>query len=178
MSTILGIDLGATGAIAEVRIEDRALLAVHDMPVLRDGPRNRATINAPLLANIMATLHCERAFIEYIGARPTDGVVQAFAFGRSKGVVDGLCALLNISTFFITPPSWKRIIGIKPGKDGAKDAARSEAIRRWPNHAELFQRVKDDGRAEAALIAIAGLALGDVVRTPKKTKSGERLFAE
>jgi hypothetical protein len=58
---------------------------------------------------------------------------------------------------FLTPPVWKRSVGIPPGKDGAKDAARSEAIRRWPNKAEVFARVKDDGRAEAALIAVAGL---------------------
>ena len=57
----------------------------------------------------------------------------------------------------MTPPSWKRLVGIAPGKDGAKDAARSEAIRRWPAQAGLFARVKDDGRAEAALIALAGL---------------------
>lgn len=38
-----------------------------------------------------------------------------------------------------------------------KDAARAEAIRRWPAKAELFARVKDDGRAEAALIAVAGM---------------------
>jgi crossover junction endodeoxyribonuclease RuvC len=59
---------------------------------------------------------------------------------------------------FLTPPTWKRCVGIPPGKDGAKDAARSEAIRRWPDQAALFARVKDDGRAEAALIAVAGLA--------------------
>jgi hypothetical protein len=49
------------------------------------------------------------------------------------------------------------IKGIAPGKAGAKDAARSEAIRRWPDKARLFARVKDDGRAEAALIAVAGV---------------------
>jgi crossover junction endodeoxyribonuclease RuvC len=46
------------------------------------------------------------------------------------------------------------------GRDGAKDAARSEAIHRWPAKAGLFARVKDDGRAEAALIAVAGLQKG------------------
>jgi hypothetical protein len=39
----------------------------------------------------------------------------------------------------------------------SKDAARSEAIRRWPDHAAPFARVKDDGRAESALIGIAGM---------------------
>jgi crossover junction endodeoxyribonuclease RuvC len=57
----------------------------------------------------------------------------------------------------LTPPSWKRLVGLPPGRDGAKDAARAEAIRRWPEKAGLFARVKDDGRAEAALIAVAGM---------------------
>jgi hypothetical protein len=66
-------------------------------------------------------------------------------------------APLAIPVAFITPPSWKRAVSIQPGKDGAKDAARGEAIRRWPAHAAMFARKKDDGRAEACLIAVAGL---------------------
>jgi crossover junction endodeoxyribonuclease RuvC len=42
-------------------------------------------------------------------------------------------------------------VGARPGE------GRAEAIRRWPSHASLFARVKDDGRAEAALIGVAGL---------------------
>jgi crossover junction endodeoxyribonuclease RuvC len=51
----------------------------------------------------------------------------------------------------------ERAVGLPPGREGVKDAARSEAIRCWPGKAGLFARVKDDGRAEAALIAVAGL---------------------
>ena len=81
----------------------------------------------------------------------------AFAFGRSRGICEGVLAALGIPASHIAPAAWKRAVGIAPGKDGAKDAARSEAIRRWPAKAALFDRVKDDGRAEAALIAIAGM---------------------
>jgi hypothetical protein len=38
-----------------------------------------------------------------------------------------------------------------------KDMARSKAINRWPAQADKFKRKMDDGRAEAALIGIAGL---------------------
>jgi hypothetical protein len=38
----------------------------------------------------------------------------------------------------------------------ANAQARSEAIRRWPDRAALFARVKDDGLAESALIGVAG----------------------
>jgi hypothetical protein len=58
---------------------------------------------------------------------------------------------------FLTPPHWKRIVGIAPDKDGAKDAARSKAIAVWPSKAKLFELKKHDGRAEAALIGLAGL---------------------
>ena len=74
-----------------------------------------------------------------------------------RGVIEGTCAALGLPIRFVTAPSWKRLIGIPPGKDGAKDRARSEAIRRWPDKAALFARVRDDGRADASLIAIAGL---------------------
>jgi crossover junction endodeoxyribonuclease RuvC len=57
----------------------------------------------------------------------------------------------------MAPAAWKRAVGVPPGREGAKDAARSEAIRRWPAKATLFARIKDDGRAEAALIAVAGM---------------------
>ena len=48
-------------------------------------------------------------------------------------------------------------VNIPPGKAGAKDAARAQAIGRWPKQADRFKLVKDDGKAEAALIAIAGI---------------------
>ena len=153
---IIGIDVGAAGALALVT-RSGALIEVADMPVLHDGPANRASVNAPLLADILARWQARAAFVEYVGARPGEGAVGAFAFGRARGVIEGSCGALGIAVAFITPPCWKRAIGIPPGKDGAKDAARAEAIRRWPDHAALFARVKDDGRAEAALIAIAGL---------------------
>ena len=38
-----------------------------------------------------------------------------------------------------------------------KDVARSRAIERWPDQVNLFARVKDHDRAEAALIGWAGL---------------------
>jgi crossover junction endodeoxyribonuclease RuvC len=72
-------------------------------------------------------------------------------------VIEGVLAAHGVPVTFLTPPTWKRLVGIPPGRDGAKDMARSEAIRRWPAHASLFALKKSDGRAEAALIAVAGV---------------------
>ena len=130
---------------------------VVDMPILRDGPKGRPNVNAALLAEIVFKMQAAMAYVEFVGARPGEGPTGAFAFGRSRGVIEGVCAAAGLPVAFLTPAHWKRLVGIAPGKEGAKDAARSEAIRRWPAHAALFARVRDDGRAEAALIVVAGL---------------------
>jgi crossover junction endodeoxyribonuclease RuvC len=149
---VLGIDIGVSGAIAVLK---PALVEVHDMPVLKDGPAGRRAINAPLLSSIIFASHADWAFVEYVGARPGEGAVGAFSFGRARGVIEGVLAAAGVPCTFLTPPSWKRAIGLPAGRD--KDASRGEAIRRWPNHAALFARKCDDGRAEACLIAVAGI---------------------
>jgi crossover junction endodeoxyribonuclease RuvC len=160
--TILGVDIGAGGALA-VLTDAGELVDVFDMPCLRDGPAKRRTINAPLLAEIIYKSHADRAFVERVGPRPMEGAVGAFSFGDAKGVVRGCLAAAAIPTIFITPVTWKRVVGVPPGKD-MKDMARSNAINRWPGKAALFGRKMDDGRAEAALIGLAGLLrFNDVV---------------
>lgn len=154
---LIGIDIGVRGALALIS-SNGELLAVEDMPVLNDGPKGRPAVNAPLLADLVYRWHAGHAFVELVGARPKEGAVGAFAFGRSRGVVEGVLGACGVPATHIAPASWKRAVGVPPGKDGAKNAARSEAIRRWPSQAALFARVKDDGRAEAGLIAVAGLA--------------------
>ena len=115
-------------------------------------------MNAALLAEIIARWHARSAFVEFVGARPGEGAVGAFAFGRARGVIEGTCGALGVSVKFITAPSWKRRC-----RDTAGEGRRE---RRGPlrgnspmagSGAALFARVKDDGRAEAALIAVAGL---------------------
>ena len=153
---IIGIDIGSQGAIA-LLTPAGDLIEVVDMPILRDGPKGRPNVNAALLAEIVFKMQAAMAFVEFVGARPGEGAVGAFAFGRSRGVIEGVCGAGGVPLSFLTPAHWKRLVGIAPGREGAKDAARSEAIRRWPRQAATFARVKDDGRAEACLIAVAGL---------------------
>ncbi len=158
MSNVIGIDIGARGALALLSPAGE-LLEIADMPVLRDGPANRPNVNAPLLASIIRRWQASQAFVEYVGARPKEGATGAFAFGRSKGVIEGVCASAGLPVAFLTPCAWKRAVGIPPGKEN-KDSARSVAISRWPSEAALFARKCDCDRAEAALIGLAGLLRG------------------
>ena len=83
-ASIIAIDIGVRGAIAFLTAKGE-LISVFDMPVLANGPAGRHAVNAPLLAEIVFGLHATRAFIEFVGARPGEGAVGAFAFGRSRG---------------------------------------------------------------------------------------------
>jgi crossover junction endodeoxyribonuclease RuvC len=152
--TILGIDPGKSGAIA-VLDEGGELLKVHDTPSTLE-PNGRSAPNAPLLASILARSHARIAYCEFVGARPTDAKVAAFAFGRARGVIEGCAGALGLPIVFLTPPTWKRLADIPPGAEN-KDLARTRAIARWPARADLFARKCDVDRAEACLIALAGL---------------------
>ena len=159
---ILGIDVGISGAIA-VLTSDGKLVNVFDIPVLHDGPAGRRSINAVLLAFHLREIGKEItiAYVESVGPRPGEGAVGAFAFGRSRGVIEGVLAAYGVPVQFIAPAKWKRVIGIPPGKIEAKDLARSEIIRRFPEHANFFQLKKHSDRAEACLVAIAGVMLNE-----------------
>jgi crossover junction endodeoxyribonuclease RuvC len=151
---ILGIDPGAHGAIA-VLDEGGELLEVLDMPSTPEA-NGRSATNAPLLAGILGRTHARIAFCEFVGARPTDAKVAAFAFGRARGVIEGCAGALGLPMVFLTPPTWKRVADIPAGKEH-KDLARTRAIARWPAHADLFARECDIDRGEAALMGWAGL---------------------
>jgi crossover junction endodeoxyribonuclease RuvC len=148
---VLGIDPGVNGALA--LLVDGALVWVVDMPTLEDGPKGRRTVSAFLLAQIVAESHASLAYIEKVGTMPGEGAVGAFSFGRSVGVIHGVCCALCVGYASITPQSWKKYHGLSKE---AKDASRSKAISLWPSFAEYFSLKKHDGRAEAALIALAG----------------------
>jgi crossover junction endodeoxyribonuclease RuvC len=86
--------------------------------------------------------------IERVGAMPGQGVTSMFNFGYGAGVIEGICAALFIPYFHVLPQTWKRQMGI--GAD--KTACREMAQKLWPGAADRFKRVKDDGRADAALL--------------------------
>jgi crossover junction endodeoxyribonuclease RuvC len=103
-AVILGIDIGLSGALAIID-ENGKLIGVPDMPCLADGPAGRRSINGPLLSQLVAESHAAMAFVEHVGVRPGEGPVGAFAFGKCRGLVEGVLAALSIPTQFITAPS-------------------------------------------------------------------------
>jgi crossover junction endodeoxyribonuclease RuvC len=125
------------------------------MPVTKEA-NGRSATNAPLLAGIIAKSHCSRIFCEFVASRPTDAKVSAFAFGRARGVIEGIAGAYGLPVIFIAPRSWKAYAQVPAGAEN-KDIARTRAIARWPAQAGSFARKGDVDRAEAAFIGACGL---------------------
>lgn len=150
---IIGIDPGASGAICFLDIE-RGEIDVIDMPtttVERNGKAKRE-ISPAMLHAILASRKATACYIERVGAMPGQGSSSMFQFGRSVGMVEGVVAALEIPTFYVSPQVWQKAAGVRGGKDGA----RQRAAELFPRAATFFARVKDNGRADAALIAWYG----------------------
>lgn len=156
MSFVIGIDPGAGGAVAILE-RDGGLVQVFDMPAVEMlvGGKAKRRISPEMLSSELRlyNVHATCAYIEQVSAMPGQGVSSMFAFGEAFGLAKGVLAGLGIPVQTVTPARWKRALGLNQGKD----AARAMAAARWPQHAGEFRRVRDDGRAEAALIALWGL---------------------
>jgi crossover junction endodeoxyribonuclease RuvC len=151
---VLGIDPGATGALAMIDTDLGALVVI-DMPsavVRTSKTTQRRQVSESWLAAALATLDPDTAWIERVHALPKQGVTSSFNFGLSYGIARGVLAALAIPVTLVTPQEWKRHFRLGPDKN----EARLIASRMFPANARDFTRVKDDGRAEAALLALFG----------------------
>jgi crossover junction endodeoxyribonuclease RuvC len=143
MNIILGIDPGVTGGIAFLR--DDGSLTVYDIPVAG------GEVNVDFCAQIVRALAPKVAIIERASAMPKQGVSSTFKFGQAYGALRAVVAVLEIPQHLVTPSKWKAHFRL----DSDKEKSRSMAIRLWPG-CGFFERKKDHGRAEAALIALYG----------------------
>jgi crossover junction endodeoxyribonuclease RuvC len=150
----LGIDPGLNGALAFYQPALRELDVI-DMPTLalKRGKKLRREINAIELARLL-DIQCSRvtlAVIEQAQTIPgTAGIMQAFQCGQNFGIAYGALAAQFVVIETVAPALWKREMACPKAKDGA----RARASQLLPEHAHYWARVKDDGRAEASLLAL------------------------
>ena len=151
--TIIGVDPGQTGAVAVLGID--GALRVVDMPTVEimRGGKARREIDVAALADLLRAIDGGQAWIERVAARPGQGVASMFSFGRGVGQVEGVLAALQTPVSYVTPQAWRKALRVPDGKDGS----RLRASQIMPAYAGEWRRAKDDGRAEAALIAMYGL---------------------
>ena len=155
---VLGIDPGATGALAFLTISGGLPVELEtvDMPTLK--VKGRSQLDAYALAReIDARAHhgsemIACAMLEQGAVRPQNGRVGAATFWLGLGVIRGVLAANFIPTEIVSSSTWKRSVRLT----GSKDASRARASAIFPRWADQWSRAKDEGRAEAALIALYG----------------------
>lgn len=144
---IVGIDPGYKGAIAWLS-DDGVLVDVVDMPITKYRGKTRIVASEVALLLDVRSVETAMVIIEATGARPGQGVTSMYNFGFGCGIMEGICAAMFLPYFYVAPQTWKRQMGV--GAD--KTACREMAQKLWPGAADKFRRVRDDGRADAALL--------------------------
>lgn len=156
---IFGIDPGISGAIAV--LADGEAGPIIDMPLLGDD-REVDARKVALFIRAARDLHpgaTVSAVIERVRAMPPKdgerraGAQSSFNFGDHYGKAKAVLELLGIPYSRAEPASWKRQFGLT---GQPKDASRVLAIQRFPTVAAELKRKKDNGRADALLIALYG----------------------
>lgn len=116
----IGVDPGASGAIGCVFESDR---------VTWIGCNETPHDVAAWLRDIVANNHC-MAMIENVHSMPKQGVASSFTFGKSFGLLIGLCVGLDMPHEFTSPQTWQAFMKCRSGGD--KNVTKAAAQRLWP----------------------------------------------
>lgn len=143
---VVGIDPGVSGAIAVINHGGEVIC--WDMPAIE--VRGKRRLDAGGLARLLVDIGpAAMTVVEDVQGVQGSGATSAFNFGRGIGVIEGVLVALDRPHTFVRPQQWTKDLCV--GAD--KGAHRLMAQRLWPTDAHQFARVKDDGRADAALLA-------------------------
>lgn len=147
---ILGVDVGLNGAMAFLL--DGQLLNVEDLPLVdvKHGAKTRKELSPALFHDRLldSEIRIGKAVLEDVNAFGM-GRTSAYRFGVNVGTIVGVLTACGIPIETVTPAKWKKAMGLTTDKK----LSRALAIKTWPDRSHYFARVKDDGRAEACLLA-------------------------
>lgn len=149
MGIVIGIDPGVSGAVAVLSDDG---IAAHDMPTVE--VRGKRHVCPHRLRELFCSLDKPRyqivdaVILEHVQGVQGTGATSAFSFGRSFGLVEGVVAGLALPLVLVRPQAWTKALMVSRDKGEHRRAASNL----WPRQAALFARVKDDGRADAALL--------------------------
>jgi crossover junction endodeoxyribonuclease RuvC len=156
---VIGIDPGLHGGIAFRKNE---AMRVEPLPTFKisKGNGSRQILNLTDLAAMIDDQTKDESkvqvFLEYVSSSPQMGVTSAFNFGEGFGAIKGIIAAYFLPITLVTPVVWKRALKVSKNKDDS----RNRASQLMPTYAHHWARHKDDGLAEAAMIALYGQQYG------------------
>lgn len=147
---IIGIDPGLKGAIAVVH--NGIIVALHDMPTEQyevSGKMRKRIDPVGFRDIIIDAGPVDMVVLEKPTTRPGESPIAALSYGIGFGQMLGVLVALERPWTIVLSQRWTGALGV--GAD--KDEHRHAAMFRFPAAADLFKRKRDDGRADAALIA-------------------------
>lgn len=151
IKTYLGVDPGLGGALAFFTPSTGCLRLV-DTPVewVKVNGKRRRQLDKLYLHYAVCELDVECAILEAVHSMPGQGVASSFSFGGVFHATEQCLICNGIEPHLVQPRTWKKFFGLSADKD----EARALAMKKFPKYAHLFERKKDDGRAESALLAL------------------------
>src|SRR5262249_35098826 len=142
---------GLGGAIAFLDPAAPQNLEIVDMPTLV-VIKNKRAVDAHALAALLDR-PLDHVYLERAQAMPGQGTVSMFNYGEGFAIIRGILAARGIAYTLVPPATWKRALQVPAAKAGAK----ARASQLLPASVHLWsRRVKDHGKAEAALLALFG----------------------
>ena len=163
-SIIVGVDPGFSGALGFYDLQRRQLLDLMDMPCIdpkgfthwrSTGKADRIQFNIPKLAKVFQDLKpkIRLVVVEKVGPHPGMGVAGCFRFGHGAGLIEGVLHALQLQLQLVHPAVWKGALNLS----GDKNLSRKLATQHFPEFKDYFTHKRDDGRAEACLLAEYGM---------------------
>ncbi len=141
---VVGIDPGFKGGIAFLYPHT---LFVEDMPTIEVF--GRETIDIHEVKRLLLAHPVKHVAIEKVSSMPEQGVASTFCFGFNTGKLYGLIYALNLPLIPVIPSVWKSALNLSSSKRKSLVLAK----KLFPANTKDFQKMRDEGKAEAALIA-------------------------
>lgn len=141
MTRIIGIDPGKSGAFAVLDC-DEMQVTTHDMPGTLDEKRE--------LISSIGVVKC--AWLERPFFPRMIGIKNAVTIAQAYGELKACLFFAGVPVFEVDPSAWKKTMRLSTDKN----ASRALASQYFPDASDQWARAKDDGRAEATLIALYG----------------------
>lgn len=151
---ILAIDPGLTGALA---LYDPDLDFLHTEPlpvqwrIVNKKKKHELDLKAMFAWIAQRAAHITDVIVEQPAAMPGVGAVSQFNFGRTCGQCEALIIGMGFTTLsMVHPVKWKSALDVASDKR----RSRARAAKLLPTHAKKFELARNEGEAEAAMLAL------------------------
>lgn len=154
MVRVVGIDPGATGAIALVD-------TVTKETQVWDFPKLEKDIDCLGVVEICKELKdIDLCIVENVHAMPMQSTVSGFRFGIAVGIARIIPAIISCRVEYISPQRWKKFFAVNGATGTPKSVLKEKAVLKarqlFPQQQKILLKSKD-GRSEALLLAEYGV---------------------